>query len=129
MATNQEKGKTMETTSDTFTVELDTNAEEEYEYEDAMFVLDFYFSKSPVEYFRIEGRNMGWQHQGGHIVVPSNKVVEALTLNGDYRIVITLPNEGDITEFTAVRYSHDEPCGASFTARPATEDEVEESRY
>ena len=67
----------------------------------------------------IEGTAMGWQRRSGYAVVPQNKVIDALSINGDYRLAITFDNDN----FTCVRYSHDEPTGASFTMTKHTSEE------
>lgn len=59
---------------------------------------------------RIDGRGMGWTKSMGSAVVPIDKALKALTLNGDFRIDV----EWSGRSFSARRYSHDEPTGASF---------------
>ena len=72
---------------------------------------------------RCNGRAMGWQRLDGYAIIESEayhyhatrkpmprKLLEALTLNGDFTIHYTL--EGNA--LTAIRYSHDEPTGARF---------------
>ncbi len=59
---------------------------------------------------RIEGSGMGWQRVSGRAIVDMTDILPALRVNGDYRLVVTL----DGGELSAVRSSHDEPCGASF---------------
>lgn len=60
---------------------------------------------------RIEGSAMGWTRAEGYAVVEFDEVFNALKLNGDW--TLTLKLEG--ATLTAVRTSHDEPTGASFT--------------
>ena len=64
----------------------------------------------------IKGRAMGWQRKEGWITVEAqwDSIYRALTINGDYTLKITLKGEN----FTVVRYSHDEPTGATFTIEP-----------
>lgn len=69
----------------------------------------------------IQGRNMTWLRSDGWIVVQPERVIEAIKLNADFRIVFTLNG----TDLSAVRYSHDEPTGASFTLSPTTEEVYE----
>ena len=109
-------------TTEKYTIELD-NCAEEWEYTDAKEEMEVAFEKVG-DYVFIEGTGMGWTRASGYIVVDSAKAVDALGLNGEYRIVLTVGET-----LSAVRYSHDEPTGASFTFRPATEQEVEDSRY
>lgn len=59
---------------------------------------------------RIEGSAMGWTRSKGSAVVPLERVLEALTIRGDFRIEVQLQGKS----FSARRYSHDEPTGASF---------------
>jgi hypothetical protein len=56
---------------------------------------------------------MGWTRASGNTkpIRGLEETFDALTLNGDYRLVFTLYN-GDLS---VTRYSHDEPTGASFT--------------
>jgi hypothetical protein len=63
---------------------------------------------------RIDGRAMTWLRREGYAVVDADKVLDALTINGDFRLVFTL----DGAELTCIRYSHDEPTGASFSFSP-----------
>jgi hypothetical protein len=60
---------------------------------------------------RITGRNMGWQYSNGEAVVPFNRVLDALKINGEF--TLRFKHEG--TVLTATRSSHDEPIGASFS--------------
>lgn len=76
-------------------------------------VLRWYQANAPqcTETVRIDGKGMTWQSLEGHAVVTMEGVVDALKLNADWTITFTL----DGKTLTAVRSSHDEPCGASFT--------------
>jgi hypothetical protein len=58
----------------------------------------------------IDGSGMGWRGVSGRAIVDMTDILPALSVNGDYRLVVTL----DGGELSAVRSSHDEPCGASF---------------
>ncbi len=58
----------------------------------------------------IDASGMGWRGVSGRAIVDMTDILPALSLNGDYRLVVTL----DGGELSAVRSSHDEPCGASF---------------
>lgn len=59
---------------------------------------------------RIEGSGMGLRAVTGVAIVDITDILPALSLNGDYRLVVTTME----SLLSAVRYSHDEPCGASF---------------
>ena len=69
------------------------------------------------EHVLITGRAMGWQRQSGMAIVEAQwgRLYKALTINGEYTLKMTLEGEN----FKVVRYSHDEPTGATFTIEPA----------
>lgn len=69
----------------------------------------------------ISGRGMTWQRVSGHAIADLDNLYKPLTINGDFRVVITLDGE----TLTAVRYSHDEPMGCSFTFEPYAEQDEE----
>ena len=84
---------------------------------------------------RCNGSAMTWQRLDGYAIIESEayhyyatrkpmprKLLEALTLNGDFTIRYTL--EGNT--LTAIRYSHDEPTGARFEFIAEEEEEVTE---
>lgn len=75
---------------------------------------------SPV---RVHGSAMTWLRRSGYADTSARGILDALSINGDYRLSITYEN-GDLL-FT--RYSHDEPTGASFTIepRPIEDDDTE----
>ena len=114
----------MEATS--FNIELDSSSDE-FDREDARMELDDIFEASDMTHFRIDGESMGWTKAKGYKVIPYDKVAEALFLDGDFRIVFTFL-DGILTKapVKAIRYSHDEPVGASFTIVAATAQEVED---
>lgn len=58
---------------------------------------------------RIEGGGMTWRGVSGYLNTTADKVIEGLTINGDFTLRYKL--EG--TELTAIRSSHDE-LGATF---------------
>ena len=66
---------------------------------------------------RIEGRRMGWQNLSGYADVKPTwaAIRDALWINGELKLTLKV-EEGGI--FTARRYSHDEPVGASFSIFP-----------
>lgn len=109
-----------------YTIELDTNSEDEFAYEDAQYELKDFYKRGSSQYYTIHGHNMGWQHMEGFIVVEFTKVLDALAFGNDYRLEFTIDEEKLDSEVKVWRFSHDEPCGASFEIRPATEEEVEE---
>lgn len=70
---------------------------------------------SPV---RIHGSAMGWLRRTGHHDTSARGILDALSINGDYKLVATYEDG----ELSFVRYSHDEPTGASFTLEPVSLD-------
>lgn len=60
-------------------------------------------------------QGMGWARRSGEFVITAGEIINALTLNGDYRLDFKLEVESD--KLSCVRYSHDEPTGASFKFR------------
>ena len=68
--------------------------------------------------YKIEGKNMRWTHVSGEtIALDEEQVIEKLKFGSDYSIFVNEVKDGD-TEITLMRYSHDEPTGASFTIKP-----------
>lgn len=63
---------------------------------------------------------MNWNGVSGQIIVEFGDILNALKLNGDWKVEFRL----DGKDLTACRYSHDEPCGALFTLT-TTDEEVE----
>ena len=80
---------------------------------------EFLTRNNSPSHIRIDGKAMGWQRRSGYKIIEADfkPFFESLTLDGDYRLVFTLAGKS----FTVVRYSHDEPTGASFTIEPSTE--------
>lgn len=58
---------------------------------------------------RITGTGMGWDSRSGYAITKFDEALKALTLRGDFRIEAKW--EGN--EFSARRYSHDEPMGSA----------------
>lgn len=50
---------------------------------------------------------MSWRGVSGYAYTTPEKLVETLSLNGDFRLVFEFDGEN----LTAIRYSHDEPVG------------------
>lgn len=113
------------TTVEKYTIELDNNAEDEWEFEDSLECLQSLFDMSEVGTYYLSSEAMNWDRVAGYKVVNYTDVVSSLQLNGDYRLEFHVdPATPD--HYTVLRYSHDEPCGARFEVRPATEAEVEQ---
>ena len=68
------------------------------------------------EHLLIKGKAMGWQRQDGMATLDAQwgNLYRALTINGDYTLKMKLEGKN----FTVIRYSHDEPTGATFTIEP-----------
>lgn len=70
----------------------------------------------------IQGAAMGWRRLSGYALVRATedklaqKILDKLTLNGDFTLELKLHGKA----CHAVRYSHDEPTGASFELQPFT---------
>jgi len=70
---------------------------------------------SPV---RIEGSAMGWQRRSGYKDTSARAIIDSLSFDGDWTLVIRY----DGNDLSFVRYSHDEPTGASFIVVPVSLD-------
>jgi len=81
--------------------------------EEALRLVTEWSDSHKIDEWIIRGNNMGWTRASGNTepIGGLEETFDALTLNGDYRLVFTLYN-GDLS---VTRYSHDEPTGASFT--------------
>jgi hypothetical protein len=70
----------------------------------------------------IQGVAIGWQRRAGYALIREAgdkipaAILEKLTLNGDFTLELKLKGKAG----HAVRYSHDEPTGASFELHPFT---------
>ena len=111
-------------TIEEFTIELDPYAED-WRWEDNYDELQSFFCNQDFEYFRINGRNMGWTHSEGFIVVRGEQVIEALKLNGDFRLEFIFTSSELAMPVKVARFSHDEPTGAFFDIVQATEEDIE----
>ncbi len=58
---------------------------------------------------RIEADGLGWRRLSGFIDCRVSEIAQALSINGDYRIIFKFSL--DFKTLSAVRYSHDEPTG------------------
>lgn len=75
---------------------------------------------SPV---RINGSGMTWLRRSGYADTSARGILDTLAINGEFRLAITYEDG----ELSFVRYSHDEPTGASFSVepRPIEDDDTE----
>jgi len=73
---------------------------------------------------QINGRAMGWTRASGSATIPAEwkAIFNALQINGDWTLRFTIAGES----FKVMRYSHDEPTGASFEIVPAVEESDDE---
>ena len=90
---------------------------EDANYSGEMVFDDYLKEYSQPQHLRIEGRRMGWMARSGYKDVKATwpALRDALMIDGEFRIVFKV-EEGGI--FTARRFSHDEPTGASFSIYP-----------
>ncbi len=70
---------------------------------------------SPV---RIHGSGMTWLRRSGHADTSARAILDTLAIDGDFTIKAVYEDG----ELSFVRYSHDEPTGASFTVEPISLD-------
>jgi len=73
---------------------------------------DAWVDRIGAKRLRIDGRAMGWQRRSGYSYceITWKSFLDKISFNGDW--TLKLKFDGD--SFTFVRYSHDEPTGASF---------------
>jgi hypothetical protein len=69
---------------------------------------------------QVNGSAMGWQRRSGYATCEADykKLLDTLTFSGDWTLRFTF----DDKNLHVVRYSHDEPTGASFYVVPAAEE-------
>jgi hypothetical protein len=86
----------------------------EYEYFHSEFLPLWLKANSFVEdeIIRLEGSRMTWRNVSGYLDLEADKLVEALTIAGDFRLTFTLSS--DHRTLKVRRGSHDEPMGAYF---------------
>jgi hypothetical protein len=64
---------------------------------------------------QVKGSGMGWTRANGTAITDAMSLMDILTFQGDWRLIFTLDIKHNLS---VVRYSHDEPTGASFTIEP-----------
>lgn len=64
---------------------------------------------------QVKGKGMGWQRVSATYEVLAEDLLDSLTFDGDWRLFFTLDDKHNLS---VVRYSHDEPTGASFEVSP-----------
>ena len=60
--------------------------------------------------FLIATNGMNWDRVSGMTRVPFNEIINSLSINSEWRLVFKFENDSA----RVVRYSHDEPTGATF---------------
>ena len=83
--------------------------------------LQDFCTANACDYIKLEGSGMGWQSRSGYKVIEATRkeLLDSLTFSGEW--FLEFKREGG--SFTVKRSSHDEPTGAYFTIKPATEKE------
>lgn len=78
--------------------------------------LDKWIAELELSHIEVQGRGMGWTRANGSVIIDANaeELIESLQLNGDFRLEFELPHECFDHDFKVMRYSHDEPTGATF---------------
>lgn len=78
--------------------------------------LDKWIAELELSHIEVQGRGMGWTRANGSVIIDANaeELIESLQLNGDFRLEFELPHECFDHDFKVMRYSHDEPVGATF---------------
>lgn len=72
----------------------------------------------PNAMVKFSSKNIGWSKATGYTYAKIDDGLQPLYLNGEFRLVATR-NGNDLT---VVRYSHDEPTGASFNLTIETQE-------
>lgn len=95
--------------------ELDLTCYEDYLMHVEEYVLPMWdracdIAGDPYRLLVVVGKNVTWEQLSGYDVIERRHLVDYFRIRGDYRIVFTV--EG--TSLHVMRYSHDEPTGASF---------------
>lgn len=89
--------------------------------EDLENMIEVWLVQQPIQSnrVRIYGVGMGWQRRDGWTITDVTSLLDAVRLDGDYRIEFSL----DGATLSAIRYSHDEPTGCVFAFKLLAEDE------
>ena len=99
------------------TTDCDGTCWEDSTYQGEEMLAEYLAANEDTKRLRIEGRRMGWRNISGWADIRSNwdALLNALRIDGDYTLRLEIDGDGI---FTARRYSHDEPTGASFSIYP-----------
>lgn len=63
----------------------------------------------------VKGSRMGWTRASGTTTTDVEGLLATLTFDSEWRLIFTLDDKHNLS---VVRYSHDEPTGASFDVSP-----------
>lgn len=79
---------------------------------------------SPIEWYLIEGKNMGWMNRTGTKIIDDyDEIFDLLQINGDWSQY--WPENVESGQDLVILFSHhDSPTGETYTVRPATIEEV-----
>ena len=91
---------------------------EDYEWADIKdeLVLEF---ETLGDVLNVEATNIGWTRERGLGKLDSHNAWRVLTINGEFKLVARV----DTDSITVVRYSHDEPTGATYKFTKAEENQ------
>ena len=78
--------------------------------------LDKWIAELELSHVEIQGRDMGWTRASGAMIIDadSEKLIKSMQIDGDFSLEFELPDEDLSHDFKVMRYSHDEPTGATF---------------
>jgi hypothetical protein len=78
--------------------------------------LDKWIAELELSHIEVQGRGMGWTRANGSVIIDADaeELIKAMQLRGDFRLEFELPDQDYDHDFKVMRYSHDEPTGATF---------------
>jgi hypothetical protein len=78
--------------------------------------LDKWIAELELSHIEVQGRKMGWTRANGSVIIDADaeELIKAMQLRGDFRLEFDLPDEDYDHDLKVMRYSHDEPTGATF---------------
>ena len=91
-----------------YTIEIEDELED-WEWADAKDELVLAF-ETLGDTLQVEASGIGWTRERGLGVLESHNAWRVLTIDGDFRLVAQIDDD----VITVVRYSHDEPMGATY---------------
>lgn len=86
----------------------------EYAEQDVAYLLEEWLERSDTatDTVRVSSEAMNWNRVSGYAIVGIDNLLDTMKINGEYQLRFKLSGNN----LTIVRYSHDEPTGALFTA-------------